>query len=266
MGSLSWELRVLASRFTHQIRYAVLSPIYYRNPLAMLSANVRDRRSILRLRDGAVFEVRPRTTDRAAANDIFINRPYTDDGRFQIRHDDTVVDAGANIGAFTVFAARRCRRVIAIEPIPDHFSALQRNVALNGLTNVMLCRAALAKSDGRIDIAGDGMSASTVWGAHSRCVDAITLTTLLDNHSIDRVNFLKMDIEGAEFDVLMNTPRSTLDRIDRIVLEFHTVERGTRDAPTLATCLRAAGFLVAHTTGSWNGMLKALREKRSQNE
>jgi hypothetical protein len=73
------------------------------------------------------------------------------------------------------------------------------------------------------------------------------------------VDLLKMDIEGAEFDVLMTCPPDALERVRRIAMEFHNVARGTKDAPSLAAFLRTQGYEVEHTAGGWNGTLTAWR-------
>ncbi len=259
MGRLWWEARVLGTRLRLHAKYALLSPFYYRNPLAMFTVNARRSPTILRMRDGTLMKARPGTSDRAAINEVFVQSPYTADERFQLHREDVVVDAGANIGAFTVFAARRCKRVLAIEPLPGNFQMLRENIRLNQLDNVAVVEAALAAEAGELNMHGDGVSASTFWGTGSQLVPSITLESCLTAHAIDRTDLLKMDIEGGEFDVLMNCPAAVLSRIRRIALEVHPLARDTKDTAALARFLRAAGFEVWHTAGGWNALLTAWR-------
>lgn len=79
------------------------------------------------LRDGASFESRAGTDDHHVLFEIFVEGIYPTD----VGHGDTVMDIGANIGGFTVQAARRGARVIAFEPFPENFEALERNVRRN---------------------------------------------------------------------------------------------------------------------------------------
>ena len=70
--------------------------------------------------------------------------------------------------------------------------------------------------------------------------DLDTLQQIFDRHGITRCDFLKMNCEGAEYEILYRTPPEYLRRVERIALEYHAVEDKTRLARGLAA------FLVAH--------------------
>jgi tRNA G37 N-methylase Trm5 len=73
-----------------------------------------------------------------------------------IRSSDIVVDAGANIGIFTLLAARKAKLVIAVEPDPENFEYLKRNVRLNRAENVVLVNKALSNYVGEGFMSGKG--------------------------------------------------------------------------------------------------------------
>jgi FkbM family methyltransferase len=118
----------------------------------------------------------------------------------------TFVDAGASIGFVTVRAARRADRVVAVEPHPVRFAYLERNVKLNGLTNVTCVNCALGAGRGTLTmfdldptLGPHPVDISTSPGRGSRFdVDVRALDDLVS----EPVTMLKVDVEGAELEVL----------------------------------------------------------------
>jgi FkbM family methyltransferase len=120
----------------------------------------------------------------------------------------TFVDVGANIGVFTISAARRVDplgTVVAIEASPSIFSYLVRNVRLNDLGNVRLIRcAALDRNEPNVPfyeapVSHFGMGAlAPQFGSRPIAVPARTLDDILADEGIRRVGVLKVDVEGYE--------------------------------------------------------------------
>jgi len=158
--------------------------------------------------------------------------PETED--FILKHlcaGDVFVDAGANIGVFTVGAARKVGargRVLAVEPSPVVFPYLERNLAMNSLENVAACRVALS-NENRDDVPfyappanHFGMGALTPqFHVEPDMVATRTLDGLLADHQLHSVALLKVDVEGYELGVfqgaqnLLSGPNSPT-----IVFEF----------------------------------------------
>jgi len=124
-----------------------------------------------------------------------------------VSNGNVVVDAGASCGIYTIAAAKLVGekgRVIAFEPGVRSASVLIRNIELNGLNNVRLYREALSDRVGRARLyhhRGPVASSMAVGDSNKHQFDEITTTTLdsmLKQEGLDRVDFLKMDIEGAE--------------------------------------------------------------------
>ena len=142
----------------------------------------------------------------------------------------TIIDAGANIGTFTVFAAKRApdARIIAVEPCDDTRRRLEQHVRLNGLAaRVAIKPWALAAENGwrKMD-ARNGPSQSRgllplTSHVTSQDVRAITLESMLSTESLECVDLLKMDIEGAEHEVFPATPPAALKPVRAIALEYH---------------------------------------------
>src|SRR2546425_3546132 len=95
--------------------------------------------------DGVRFDVRPRTNDL----DLISSKHEPMATRsFQVAAGDVVVDVGAHIGRYALRAATKASKVIAVEPDPSNFRLLERNVRLNGFSNVVLVPHALSSRAG----------------------------------------------------------------------------------------------------------------------
>ncbi|HMD37359.1 MAG TPA: FkbM family methyltransferase [Vicinamibacterales bacterium] len=126
----------------------------------------------------------------------------------------TVLDVGAHAGLYTMIAAKRARpggRVIAFEPSARERARLERHLRINGLADVTIEPIALGAVDGEVDLfvvetnQTGCNSLRRVPGEHA--VAARVAIRRLDayaaDHGIDRVDFVKMDIEGGERDALL---------------------------------------------------------------
>lgn len=143
-------------------------------------------------------------------------------GFLNIREGDTVIDAGAFPGDFTLYASRlvgASGRVIAIEPHPYNFKILKANIRLNDLRNVIPVNKALSDHEGRAMLSGIGVD------AHISDSGIEVETTTLDNIALelglDRVDVVKMDIEGQEVAALRGF--QGLEKVREVAIEVHGV-------------------------------------------
>ena len=128
--------------------------------------------------------------------------------RQEIKEGMCVVDIGANIGYYALQEARlvgETGRVIAIEPVPDNFARLKRNVERNGYRNVQLHHAAIGDENGtaKIYISRESNWSSLIpRGMHTKSADVQlwTLDTLLKDEP--RVDYVRMDVEGYEVQLI----------------------------------------------------------------
>ena len=151
--------------------------------------------------------------------------------RQQLRPSHLFMDAGANLGYFTVLCAPLVERVIAFEPVARNHAYCVANIALNGLTNVDLCRCGLWRDDRGLQIRTDTSSVMTAAvalaaGDGTPALEPIRVVSL-DNlvHSggleLPRLDVVKMDIEGAEMSALIGM-RETISRFrPRIIMEVN---------------------------------------------
>ena len=134
-----------------------------------------------------------------------------------------VVDAGAHIGQYTLLAARRAGatgKVFAFEPMPDTRERLQENVERNGLDNVTVVDVALSDRDGttRIAVGEVGNTGS------AKLVDAGGIEVecrRLDSVVHERVDVLKLDVEGYEAEVLAGAERTIATSRPAVLFEVN---------------------------------------------
>lgn len=141
-----------------------------------------------------------------------------------------VFDVGANIGEYALVAADRVGasgQVHAFEPTSRTAAALEGNIELNGMANVIVSRAAVGGAAGQVDLFLDDESPdkNTVVPGSGRSAVSVPMTTLdgyLEERAITRVDIIKIDIEGAELPALRGAAK-LLDRDDAPILfiEIH---------------------------------------------
>ena len=121
----------------------------------------------------------------------------------------TVLDVGAGIGTELPAFSRAVGdngRVVCIEADPEAFRLLQKAVEVEGLKNVALANVAVSDSEGEVVLSqltpGSQSNALVTDKQHGLSVPATTLDSLLDSLGVDEVDYVKMNIEGAEIPAL----------------------------------------------------------------
>lgn len=169
------------------------------------------------------------------------------------RQASTVVDVGAHIGTMTIIAASLLApggRVLAFEPSPKFFAILQKNIALNTLSeNVQLYQLAVGASVKETFI-NEAVADDTT--NHIDTVGTPVSQTTLDTHTKNYpvIDFLKIDVEGYELEVLKGA-RETLAKTQTIYIEFYTKNLvGAGYDPNLIISLLTKHFTLFTLAGS----------------
>lgn len=143
-----------------------------------------------------------------------------------------VADAGANMGMFTVFAARRINhgKVIAFEPVPSVFQRLQANIQINDFNNVVALQTGLSDKHGKMpiyEIEGDNEGLSTLYpGALKKSnvteVEVKPLDEILSAQEVQHLDLIKMDIEGGELPALKGAAETIRKFRPVVLIEINT--------------------------------------------
>jgi FkbM family methyltransferase len=187
--------------------------------------------------------------------DIFLKRNYAP--CFPFNTESVIVDIGAHKGFFSLFAVKYSgahSKIIAIEPEPNNYNSLLKNLKNNNAANVATMQCAVAKENGTSELflsESVNHSLIKVNGNHSYIrqgesltVKTITLEKLLNDNEIKSVDFLKIDCEGGEYDILFNASDAVLNKIETIALEFHDLKDKEKNVYNLLKFLMAKSFNV----------------------
>jgi FkbM family methyltransferase len=181
---------------------------------------------------GAMRDGFPSVSLRLGSSDVQIYRQIFERQEYRClaaTRPALIIDAGAHIGLATLYFAScfPSAEIIAIEPHPENFSILRRNVA--SFENVTPIRAALWDRSEPVRLVNPeakpsafriGRIADSVASASQPIADGVVLEQVLRMSGRDRIDILKLDIEGAEKRVLAQAA-GVLDRVETILAELH---------------------------------------------
>lgn len=212
-------------RFFGYVRTFENWPLHYLSRFGLLP----DRKKLeLRLRNGLRISARARTGDMRTSRAIFIDEAYLPPP-LSIPEDAVVVDIGGHIGCFTLFAAHRARRgrIFAYEPEPSNFELLSENVSRNAPDRVQAFNLAVDGREGEREmhfaVSRSGTGGHSFFGPGEKTfkVRCTSLPRILAEHRLDHVDFLKLDCEGAEVEILESLSDEELCRVRQLAMEPH---------------------------------------------
>jgi FkbM family methyltransferase len=173
------------------------------------------------------------------AREIIGRKIYELDNRFKIHSGDFVIDLGANIGVFSMAAAAQGANVLAIEAQSGFIAEMAVLLRMNKIETVSPLHGIVAPTGGAFSSTKVRKSASH-WKNEP---PEINLNQALQDIKWSRVDFLKADVEGAEFELFANNDE-WLAKVRRIAMEIHA-EYG--DVDRFVSRLKAKGFEVILT-------------------
>ena len=149
--------------------------------------------------------------------------------KINFQDGDTVLDIGANIGCVSIFIAKMNPKVkiYAFEAHPTNYQSLLTNIRINGVKNVIpVNKAVYNKTGEKLSISLDeentgASSCFTVRGEDIFEVDTISLDDILVEYEINELKMLKIDCEGAEFDIIEGSNKINDLKIDTLGMEVH---------------------------------------------
>ena len=200
---------------------------------------------------------------------------------FRPKQGDIVVDVGAHIGRYTIIASKRVGtngKVISIEAHPGNYEMLNRNIELNGLTNVTTLNYAVYSKETKIKLFLPGEKSNrTIYNTliSTRATDeekfvevnADTLDDLLQNNEISHadINWIKIDVEGAELEVLKGAD-SIMSHSKNITLliEVHDIEDGKNVYRPIMDLMEKYNFKIEFENTWPNGEKHVILHKQVQ--
>ena len=183
--------------------------------------------------------LRRHTTDVATFEQVFIDREY--DLPIGDMSPKFIIDGGANVGCASAFFARKFPQasIWAFEPEGSNYDILEQNG--KRFDNVTTMKAAIWSSDTYVEI-GNPNDEKWAFRVQQASIDgpsriqALSIPSILKMAGADRVDILKLDIEGAEKDLFDGSSAQWIDRVGVIIIELHDwIRPGCSDALSIAT-------------------------------
>jgi FkbM family methyltransferase len=206
-----------------------------------------------RLRSGFTLVIRAGTGDLGRFKNVWLKRVFDPQQRgidFDWSSARTIVDIGAHVGAFMLFATSNTSgaRIICLEPEPGNFAMLKHNIEINGLIGRVATEnlgvgsgedTPLLRSEKHLKSGPAERLKDTLM------IPTITLAALFDRYSVGRCDFLKLNCCGAEYDAVYSLPPDYLRRIQCIgVVCYHLSLDPTHTCEQMQKYLEDNGFKV----------------------
>jgi FkbM family methyltransferase len=170
-----------------------------------------------------------------SVKETLIDRFYTKLGT-EIQNDWVVVDIGAAIGEFTIEAALQLTdgMVHAFEPNPGSINILRQNMRANNLKHVETYNLGVWSESGEIPlhflnneplqaVSGTGQ-ADNIPTVKETSIPVITLEQVVEEKVGKKIDLMKLDCEGAEYEILLNQDPKFFKKINRIIMEYHDLD------------------------------------------
>ena len=250
MNSIITKIKIL-------IKAANVFKNWYLYPLVYFKIIRRDY-VIFETYSGLKIKLRTRSTDLMALTNVWLVEEYSN---FRINDNDIIIDIGAHIGLFTLYASQYCKNgiIFCFEPVEENYSVLLDNITQNNLKNVKSFKSAVSKSESTITIyrnkdeAGHSMFSSN---SHALKVDSISLKKIIDENSIDRCDLIKLDCEGAEYEIIESLPLEYFKKISKMIIEYHFADSNPKLVNEIITKLKNVSFkMLTIPSSSDMGML-----------
>lgn len=181
--------------------------------------------AILEMRNGIKIRLRVNSTDLMAFTNVWLLHDY-DKSDFIINDDDVIIDIGAHIGLFALFASQFCKsgKIYCFEPVKENFDLLKSNVEINHIQNIIMINAAVSAEDGIVSVylnEDDAGHSMHINGTKKIEVKSVSLRSIFNTNDFEKCDFLKIDCEGEEYNIINSLPKDYFDKIAKITLEYH---------------------------------------------
>ena len=184
--------------------------------------------------------------------EIFITKIY--DKFFEVNKGDVVVDIGGNLGLFSYYAlCKGAKQVYCFEPSPQSYNCIIENFNLD---NLVVEEAAVGAKDGEVtfNINPESSINSSMFTSNENSqtitCGSINLNTYIKTNNIEKIDYLKIDCEGAEYEIIESLDEQYLtNNIDKICLEYHLNKNG--EINTILNKLKKCGFNVNFEYGDY---------------
>ena len=209
---------------------------------------INDKFVIFKTKTGLRIKIRVRSTDLMALTNVWMINEY-DIENFKINTNDIIIDIGAHIGLFSLLVSQLCKtgKILSFEPVRENFDLLVSNLKLNHIENVLPFNMAISKNLDKLNLfLNDDQSAHSIFpkSSESISVESTSLQKIFEENKISSCKLLKLDCEGAEYEIIDSLPSEYLNKIQNIVMEYHSADTKPELVKNLIQKIKNAGFKI----------------------
>ena len=193
--------------------------------------NLKDDECVAKFRNGTKCIIRNKSDSAVFLENFFLDS-YTQEKGFDIKENDLIIDVGGHVGYFTIYAAKKAKngKIITFEPSKESFNVLKNNLKINNIQNVIIENVGVGAKSGTAILNVDtthSIGNSIFYSSKNSEKEDIRITTIpeiVKKYKIESIDLLKLDCEGAEFEIILNLPSTILNTIKKISMEIHKIE------------------------------------------
>ena len=228
---------------------------------------IKKENVILETRNNIKIKIRTNSTDIMQLGTVWLIEDYEVSG-FNINNEDVIIDIGAHIGLFSLFASQYCKngKIFCYEPIEKNFGILKENIELNKNKNIIHFNSAVSNQLNKLKIFIDSDdSAHSIFKSDKNFIEvnSTTIKSIFDENKIKNCNLLKLDCEGSEYQIIESIPKEYFLKIDKMIIEYHLANKNPKLYKKLIQNLKDNSFEIKiEKTSEGMGMIYALNRNR----
>lgn len=187
-----------------------------------------DKEYYIRQYNGLRIKILPKAGDYCAFHEVFIKEDY---GINFVSNPKNILDIGANVGYFSLYASKRFNsaKIFSFEPFPPTYLRLKEHILTNKIENVFTFPNAVSDKNERVNFYSiDWAGANTLNSDKfdiDNCkitqVDCISFSTIFELTKVDSFELAKVDCEGSEYPMLINASDESILKIRNFIIEVH---------------------------------------------
>ena len=217
MGNFLFKLKILVKAIQNLNNWHIFPLVYFNL--------IKKDHVWFYTKTGIKIKLRTNSTDLDTFSLIWLSKEYNKHG-FKISKEDVVIDIGAHIGMFSLYASQYCidGKILCYEPSAENYNLLKYNISQNNLKNIFSENIAISNSNDAITFyINSDNTAHSIYDSTSNSIQvkSSTLQNIFDINKLDICDYLKLDCEGAEYEIIESLPNEYFKKIKQIYIEYH---------------------------------------------
>ena len=237
-----WKVKLFYKAITKLKNWIVYPIVYFRlTNKSFVYFITRDNHK-LKIRTGK------KSSDIHVFTEIWLENVYLK--KYNVKSNWIVIDVGTHIGLFSLFVSKWCHNgiIYCFEPDKENYTLLLENIKNNKKNNIIAENSIISSKSGfqQFYISDSDFAAGSIYkkSGKSVLVKSKTINDVFVENKIQKCNLLKLDCEGAEYDIIMNLSSQILEKIDNICMEYEKFDNQKYTIEDMVSKLKSNNFSI----------------------